>query len=77
MTRERWANIIEPGRYICLTCSGDSPMTGTSGYVGDVSDDSFDFGEVMNAYEHFSNISADPVLKNQRVRFADVVKVEP
>jgi len=46
------------------------------GYVGAVFDDAFDFEEVTNPYEHFSNISDPPILKTHRVTEHDVKQFE-
>lgn len=75
MSHERWADLIKPGSCVRLTCEGDPPGTERVGYVGAVSDLTFEFGVVMNSYEHFSNISAEPELRYEPLRFADVVKV--
>jgi hypothetical protein len=75
MSHERWADLVRPGSCIWLTCKGDPPGTERAGYVGAVSDLTFEFGEVMNSYEHFSNLSADPELRHEHIRFADVVTV--
>jgi len=62
---------LKQGSLIRLTSS--SPVfEGNLGYVGAVFDDAFDFDEVTNAYEHFSNISDPAILKTHRVSLSDV-----
>jgi hypothetical protein len=75
MSHERWADLIKPGNCVRITCKGDPPGTERVGYVGAVSELTFDFGVVLNSYEHFSNLSAEPELRHEPVRFADVVSV--
>jgi hypothetical protein len=59
-----------------VTCKGDPEGSARVGYVGVVSELSFVLGVVMNSYEHFGNLSEDPVLRNESIAFADVVLVK-
>ncbi len=66
-----FGKFIKPGNLIRLT-SSNPVFKGDLGYVGAVFDDAFDFDEVTNAYEHFSNISDPAILKTHRVNLSDV-----
>ena len=72
-SRERWAPVIVSGRYVRVTWSNKGTTVEMSGYIGDVHEDTFELGVVMNSYEHFSNHSAAPELQQHVIHFADVV----
>jgi hypothetical protein len=60
---------------VTLTCSGPSPFENEIGYIGQVFEDSFEFLQVTNKYEHFSNISAEPKLRANVIEFAHVIQL--
>jgi hypothetical protein len=68
--------ILKPWVFIELTCTGASPFNKKNGYAGKSFADSFEFLEVTNGYEHFSNISADPETKTHIILYKDVISMK-
>lgn len=65
--------ILAPGQLIILTCKKPVRFNEETGYAGKNDEDSFEFLEVINKYEHFSNISDPPETKAHLIRYADVI----
>ena len=72
---EELREILKPWTLIELTCKGPTPFDKKVGYAGKSSGDSFEFLQVTNEYEHFSNISAEPITRTHIILFTDVIKV--
>jgi hypothetical protein len=66
---------LQAGHLIRLTTSGSEAFVDHQGYVGEVTDHDFEFLVVTNAYEHFSNISADPQFRIYRIPKSDIVNI--
>jgi hypothetical protein len=67
-------DFLTPWNLIRLT-SSKPVFNEKQGYVGKVFKDAFEFEEVMNLYEHFSNISDPPILKTHHINFADIKNI--
>ncbi|HEX2730304.1 MAG TPA: hypothetical protein VHM70_01815 [Polyangiaceae bacterium] len=65
---------VRPGDYVEVLCSG--PGRGYKGYVGDVFEDRFELLIVTNAFEHFSNLSAEAKTLTRLFYFKDVDDVQ-
>ena len=53
-----------------------NPGADYSGVVEEVKDGEFELqGEIINQYEHFSNISADPIFRKHRFAIADIASI--
>ncbi len=65
---------LKPWNLIRLTSSKPA-FKAKQGYVGAIFEDAFEFEEVTNPYEHFSNISDPPMLKTHRVNLSDVKNI--
>lgn len=68
--------ILAPWRLIILTSKGAIRFKRETGYAGEMTDQGFEFLEVTNKDDHFSNISAPPETKIHRIRYEDVVDLE-
>lgn len=65
-------SLLREGEFLRLTCSGPVVFRQESGYCGTVHDDHFEFLQVTNKYEHFSNISDPPKTRSHEIAFGDV-----
>jgi hypothetical protein len=68
--------ILKPWQLIELTCKDRSTFDRKVGYAGQSFADSFEFLQVTNEYEHFSNISADPQTRKHIILYKDVHTVK-
>ena len=68
--------LLRPWELVKLTCKGPDEFRGQTGYAAESFADAFEFKVVVNAYEHFSNISAPPETRTHLIRFADVITLE-
>lgn len=66
---------LRKGEAVRLTSKGPVIFQKETGYCGEVFEDRFEFKEVLNGYEHFSNISDHAQTKTHVIRFEDVVEV--
>lgn len=73
---EEIKSILVPGLLVTLTCKGPFQFTRETGYAGESFADTFEFSEVTNKYEHFSNISDPPETKVHIIRYKDVLNLE-
>jgi hypothetical protein len=69
-----FANELRTGKCVRLFCK-QPPFHGAIGYVGAVKADVFEFDEVINGYEHFSNVSDPPIVKTHVIKLSDVIDV--
>jgi hypothetical protein len=68
--------ILKPWTLIELTSEGTSTFDGKVGYAGESFADSFEFLQVTNEFEHFSNASAEPKTRTHLILYTDVVSVK-
>lgn len=66
-----FANALRTGKCVRLFCKRPK-FKGAVGYIGAVKADEFEFDEVTNGYEHFSNISDPPIVKTHVIKLSDV-----
>ncbi len=67
--------LVTPWNLVYLTCKGPTPFDEEQGYALENFDDYFQFGEVLNKDEHFSNISDPPETKTHDIKYSDVITV--
>lgn len=72
---EEIKSFLGPWRLVKLTTKGRHGFKDETGYAGAVFDDSFEFKEVLNKTEHFSNISDPPELKGHIIKYTDVILI--
>lgn len=70
---EEIKSIIAPWQFVTLTCKGPVPFNNEPGYAWKAYDDYFEFREVLNKNEHFSNTSDDPETKIHVIKYSDVI----
>lgn len=75
-TVEEIKAMLKPRALIQLTCKGPSSFDQKIGYVGECFADSFEFLQVTNEYEHFSNISAGPETRTHVILYQDVINLK-
>lgn len=68
--------ILKPWELIRLTCKGPVKFEAETGYAGESFTDTFEFKEITNQYEHFSNISDPPETKVHSIRYSDVIDLQ-
>jgi hypothetical protein len=68
-------SILKPWELVILTTKGTPAFNNKQGYAGKSFEENFEFHVVQNEYEHFSNISADPITKVLMIRYEDVVEI--
>ena len=63
----------------CVTVSITyNPGTDYTGVVEKIEDGEFELrGEIVNPYEHFSNVSADPKYRMHRFDIHDIATIKP
>jgi len=69
-------DLLKTGKHIHLTSSNPA-FKEKGGYVGEVLENSFEFNEVTNAYEHYSNISDPPIFRTHMVQLKDILHIKP
>jgi hypothetical protein len=67
--------ILKPWQLVKLTSKGPVQFKGKKGYAGESYADSFEFKEVTNEYEHFSNVSDPPETTVHIIRYEDVISL--
>lgn len=72
---EEIKKILAPWQLITLTCKGLVPFKEETGYAGASFVDTFEFKEVTNKYEHFSNVSDPPETRVHIIKFVDVINL--
>jgi hypothetical protein len=73
---ENFKSKLTKHKFIRLTSKGANSFSDQNGYVGNVHDNHFEFNLVINAYEHFSNISAPPEFETHLVQFSDIIEIK-
>lgn len=69
-------SILKHWTLVILTTNGPHVYNEKQGYAGESFDEDFEFHVVKNEYEHFSNISADPITQVYIIRYEDVVEIK-
>lgn len=73
---EEFKTILKPWALIELTCNGPVVFNKKVGYSGERFAESFEFWQVTNEYEHFSNISDPPETKTHLILYSDVISLK-
>ncbi len=73
---EEIRKILAPWQFITLSCKGPIAFKDESGYAGESFAETFEFREVTNKNEHFSNTSDDPITKIHVIRYTDVISLK-
>jgi len=67
--------LLVSGKSVTLTIKYN-PGTDYTGVVEKIQDGEFELrGEIINQYEHFSNMSADPIYKMYRFDIVDIASI--
>jgi len=67
--------LLVSGKSVTLTIKYN-PGTDYTGVVEKIQDREFELrGEIINQYEHFSNMSADPIYKMYRFDIVDIASI--
>ena len=69
---EEIKSVIAPWQFATLTCKGPVPVNDEPGYRKS-HDDYFEFREVLNKNDHFSNTSDLPEKKTDSIKYSDLI----